>query len=618
MRTRDAMTHRGPDGSGLWTSKDQRVGLGHRRLAIIDLSAAGEQPMATEDGAFVVVFNGEIYNYRELRRELETAGYRFRSQTDTEVLLHLYARMGSEMVGPLRGMFAFAIWDSRKGGLFLARDPFGIKPLYYTQTGGVFRFASQVKALLAGRGFPVSSDPAGHVGFFLWGSLPDPYTLYRQIHAVPAGATVWVDANGAQAPRTYFRIADLFLSDSARAVTSAAEMSERLEEALRDTVRKHMVADVEVGVFLSAGLDSATVTALAAEEGRSKLRTITLAFKELKGTEYDESLLARKVAQRYDTHHLLRWVEEDEFHRDMGMLCERMDQPTLDGVNTYFVSKAAAESGIKVALSGLGGDELFEGYTGFREIPRLVRLISPFGAIPGFGKAFRWLTQRWFGLWTSPKYSSLFEFGATYAGAYLLRRALFLHWELDRVLDPKLVAEGWEELRTLQCLNQTICGLRGSRLKLTVLEQSWFMRNQLLRDADWAGMAHSIEIRVPMVDVELQRKLAPLVMSAHPPSKAHMARTPHLSLPDAILNRRKTGFNIPVQQWFQPSQAGGAERGLRSWAKKVYVAQTRHSPSSNAPSPSLAPRDSNDSDPLGRLSPWVQARGTDPKLSQSG
>jgi asparagine synthase (glutamine-hydrolysing) len=200
---RDRMLSRGPDGAGEWISPDQRVGLAHRRLAIIDLSPTGAQPMASSDGRFVITFNGEIYNYRELRHRLEQGGCQFRSQSDTEVLLHLYAEKGADLVNDLRGMYAFAIWDARERGLFLARDPFGIKPLYYADDGRTIRVASQVKALLQSQHIDTAPEPAGHVGFFVWGSVPEPFTLYRGIRALPAGNTMRIDASGCGGPKSF-------------------------------------------------------------------------------------------------------------------------------------------------------------------------------------------------------------------------------------------------------------------------------------------------------------------------------------------------------------------------------------------------------------------------------
>ncbi|HEX22442.1 MAG TPA: asparagine synthase (glutamine-hydrolyzing), partial [Chromatiales bacterium] len=277
MRMRDSMAARGPDGEGLWVSDPGEIGLAHRRLSIIDLTDTAHQPMAIADGRYRIIFNGEIYNYQALRRDLEGEGCRFHSTSDTEVLLQLYAKRGPNMVHALRGMFAFTIWDKARRGLFLARDPFGIKPLYMHDDGKTFRCASQVKALLAGGGIGKEVEPAGHVGFFLWGSVPEPYTLYRDIFAMPAGHTLWVDENGPRAPQAFFDVADA-LAHAAEESTQEP-VANALQAALRDSLRHHLIADVPVGAFLSSGVDSGTLVALASEQ-TPHTNAITLGFKE--------------------------------------------------------------------------------------------------------------------------------------------------------------------------------------------------------------------------------------------------------------------------------------------------------------------------------------------------
>ncbi|NWG29879.1 MAG: asparagine synthase (glutamine-hydrolyzing) [Rhodocyclaceae bacterium] len=572
LAIRDAMTHRGPDGAGLWLSEDGRVGLAHRRLAIIDLSPAGAQPMSSADKRLHVVFNGEIYNYRTLRAELEGRGHVFRSQSDTEVLLHLYAERGEEMVHALRGMYAFAIWDAQGGSLFLARDPFGIKPLYYADDGKCLRFASQVKALLRSRRVDTAASPAGHVGFFLWGSVPEPHTLYRGIQALPAGSTLRVGEAVTPRPKRFFSIAKVFAeAEETGGASSPVELAEKLGNALRDSVRHHLIADVPVGVFLSAGLDSTLVAGLATEVANAPLNTITLGFREYIGTENDETPLAETVAKRLGSIHRTRWVTRDDFEAEVVRLLASMDQPTIDGVNTYFVSKAAAEAGLKVALSGLGGDELFAAYPSFRDIPRMVRLFAPFRFLPRLGRGFRLLAAPLVRRFTSPKYAGLLEYGGTFAGAYLLRRGLYMPWELPEIMDPDLVRAGWRELAPLLALEETTTGLRAARFKISALELSWYMRNQLLRDADWAGMAHSLEIRVPLVDVRLLKTVATLVRANPGLHKHDAVGAARASLPDAVMRRSKSGFSVPVHRWLAKRMGQGQiPRGLRVWAQEVY------------------------------------------------
>jgi asparagine synthase (glutamine-hydrolysing) len=567
----DRMTARGPDGAGEWLSPDGRVALGHRRLSIIDLRAVADQPMAYGDGRLRIVFNGEIYNYKELRRQLAEQGHVFRTESDTEVLLHLYDRHGQDMVRHLRGMYAFALWDEARGGLLLARDPFGIKPLYVADDGQTLRVASQVKSLVAGGRVDTSPEPAGHVGFFLWGNVPDPFTLFRGIRAVPAGTAMWLDRQRSHPPRPFFDLAEVF-NEAPPAPADPRARAELLREALIDSVRHHLIADVPVGVFLSAGLDSTTITALASESGAGNLNTVTLGFREFQGGANDETELAEAVARKYGTHHQTRWVLGHDFVAERERLFAAMDQPSIDGVNTYFVAKAARETGLKVALSGLGGDELFGGYPSFRQIPRLVKALSPFAVVQWPGRIVRAATAGWLGALTSPKYAGLLEYGPTWGGAYLLRRSLFMPWELPELLPYPMVRAGLEKLQTSDELHATVARIENPRLKVSALELSWYMRHQLLRDSDWAGMAHSLEIRVPFVDIELVRRLAPLLASAAPPGKRDMADTPREKLPEPVLNRAKTGFVVPVRDWLLGEDRKAGDRGLRGWAKRVYDA----------------------------------------------
>src|SRR6202035_4025563 len=285
LRTiRDHMATRGPDGEGEWLAADGRIGFGHRRLAIIDLSDRAAQPMASAGGNAVIVFNGEIYNYRALRSDLEAKGYVFRTQSDTEVLLHLYAHKGAAMVRDLRGMFAFGLWDGDKQGLLLARDPYGIKPLYYADDGWTLRFASQVKALLSGGKISRNPEPAGWVGFCLFGSVPEPFTTFQEIRAVPAGSTIWVDRVGPHEAKQYFSLAEAYSgAEAASAPASDPEMQLRAQEALLDSVRHHLVADVPVSAFLSSGVDSGALVGLMRDAGQQDIQTVTLAFEEFRG-----------------------------------------------------------------------------------------------------------------------------------------------------------------------------------------------------------------------------------------------------------------------------------------------------------------------------------------------
>ena len=568
-RIREAMHSRGPDGAGLWLSRDKRAGLAHRRLSIIDLSDAGAQPMSTPDNALHIVFNGEIYNYLELRSDLEKRRHSFRSNSDTEVLLYAYREYGESMVDHLRGMFAFVIWDEERRGIFLARDHFGIKPLYYHDDGKTFRIASQVKAILAGGAVDVQPESAGHVGFFLWGSVPEPYTLYRNLFALPAGHTLWVDQHGPRELRKYFDIAE----DLGKATATKAEghFADILRDALLDSVSHHLIADVPVGVFLSSGLDSATLTALASEI-INQLHAVTLGFEEYRDSQADEVPLARKVAAHYGCVHHVSSISQHDFDEELPAILHAMDQPSIDGVNTYFVARAARRAGLKVAISGLGGDELLGGYPSFRQIPKVVSRLGPFSLMPGMGRLMRVISAPIVKKNMSPKYASLFEYGGSYGGAYLLRRGLFMPWELPHFLDGDFVREGWAKLQPVMRLDEWLKPVGSPHAKVAAMEMSLYMRNMLLRDSDWAGMAHSLEIRTPLVDIKLVRDLLPILASSHPPTKFNMATIPAKALPNAILNRPKTGFAVPVREWFMENDSS-EERGLRGWAKKILPPQ---------------------------------------------
>ena len=571
------MAARGPDGEGLWTDDDGRVALGHRRLAIIDLSEAGAQPMPNDDRSVVISFNGEIYNFHALKADLEARGHTFRSGSDTEVLLALYREHGEQMTTSLQGMYAFAIYDTERQGLLLARDPYGIKPLYVSDDGTTLKAASQVQALIATGGIDTEPDPAGHVGFFLWGHIPEPHTLYRGIRAFPPGHTQWIDAHGARAPRPFATLnAALRTAETHRQLVDRP--AEIVRDALLDTMRAHLVADVEVGVFLSSGLDSTTLAALAAEAG-GQLRTVTLGFEEYEGTEHDEVPLAESVAAIYGAEHETIRVGQREFMASLSSFLDAMDQPTTDGLNSYLVSHAAAQSGLKVALSGLGGDELFGGYPSFTEIPRLVRALGPLPGSATLGRGLRAVSAPLLarlGDRIHPKAAGVIEYGGDYPGAYLLRRGFFMPWELPDILGEDLAREGWNALQPIAQLEETVRGIETDRLRVTALESGHYMRSQLLHDTDWASMAHSLEVRVPLVDWTLLNELAP-VLASHPEvSKQTMAAAARPLLPPVVTDRAKTGFTTPVRQWLLESgEMDAQDRGLRGWAKYIYRRQTK-------------------------------------------
>ena len=305
-----ALATRGPDASGLWIAPGGEAGLAHRRLSIIDLNARADQPMHSADGRYTIVYNGEIYNYHELCDHLKTKGRRFRTTSDTEVLLEMFAEYGAEMLLRLRGMYAFGIWDQQARELFLARDPFGIKPLYFAEGNGALYFASQVKALMTTPGVDLSEEPAGHVGFFVLGSVPEPYTLYRGIHCLPSGHWLRATSRGVAAPQSFASpVREALQFDPGAMPHTQEEADACLHDALKDSLRAHEIADVPVAIFLSAGIDSGMIASLAAEAGND-VETLTLGLDRLQNTSEDELAQAPSVAEHYGLRHYTRFVVE--------------------------------------------------------------------------------------------------------------------------------------------------------------------------------------------------------------------------------------------------------------------------------------------------------------------
>lgn len=573
---RDHMRSRGPDGQGEWWTQDRRLGLGHRRLAILDLSHRSDQPLESACGRFVVVFNGEIYNYPELRGELERQGRTFSTDSDTEVLLHLYELNGAEMVRHLRGMFAFAIWDNQQRTLFLARDPYGIKPLYIANDGWTLRFASQVKALLASGRVSRDPEPAGIVGFHIWGSVPEPFTLYREIRSLPAGHTQIIDEAGPQEPKSYTSIALIMTQKVNGTASDLGDVGFHVRNAALESVRAHLLADVEVGLFLSAGVDSGALLGLMRDAGQRKIRAVTLGFEEFCGSPEDEVPAAARVAAFYGAEHVVRIVAEAEFREDLPNILASMDQPSIDGVNSWFVAKAAKEAGLKVALSGIGGDELLAGYPSFRDVPRWTRWMRFSSLIPGLGPTAR-IALRSLGLAERyPKVLGLTRYRGSYASAYLLRRALYLPFELEQLLEPEMLRTGLRRLQPLKLLNESMTPDPGSPIgRIAALESTQYMRNQLLRDADWAGMAHSLEIRTPLVDVKLLSALAPFMKHfGRGAGKQALASAPSLKMPADIVQRQKSGFGVPVGEWIAAANGTALKtKGAisREWAPQVLA-----------------------------------------------
>ncbi len=565
----DVMHRRGPDGVGKW--RDEGVYLGHRRLAILDLDPRSTQPLMAAGGRYVIVFNGEIYNYRALRADLEARGVTFRTTSDTEVLLELFAAEGEAMLPKLHGMFAFVIWDRQARRGFAARDPYGIKPLYVATTAQGVLLASQVKALLATGLIDRTPDPVGRTGFWLLGSVPEPHTWYRDIRAVPAGHCLWIEAERMTQPRCWHDLGAAWReAEAIAAARLPAAVYEQTRTALRETVARHLVADVPVGVFLSGGIDSGALAGLMVEAGAREVQGITIAYDEFAGQHDDEAPAAAVLARHYGITHHVRRVSREEFLADVPRILTAMDQPSLDGVNTWYASKAVAELGLKVVVSGVGGDELFLGYGSFRQLPRLVAGWRPLARLPGAltlaGLAGAWQARRS----GNDRWRHAPEWARTISGAWWLRRSVHAPEALPGLLDADLLAEGLHGFAA-EAWVERMTGPQpeDDTLALAQIESMTYLRNQLLRDSDWASMDHSVELRTPLVDAHLLARLQPLLLRFRDfPGKALLAHAPERPLPPALINRPKTGFGIPVQRWLR--EAGLIDGpGWRGWMRQV-------------------------------------------------
>lgn len=573
----DCMRTRGPDDEGVW--HEPGVALGHRRLAILDLDHRAAQPMNSACGRYAIVFNGEIYNYRALRAELIAQGTAFRTSSDTEVLLELFASSGESMLPRLQGMFAFVIWDRVERHAFAARDPYGIKPLFVARTSNGAIFGSQVRALLATGLIASEPDLRGQAGFWLLGSVPEPHTWFQHIRALPAGHCCWLSDRGLGEPRSWSDIGDVWRAAEADAAVGGRMdgfAREAVAAALRESIGRHLVADVPVAVFLSGGIDSGAVAGLMIEAGVRDVEGVTIAYEEFVGSREDEAPIAALVATHYGIRHHIRRVTREEFLADLPEILCDMDQPSIDGINTWYASKAVAELGFKVVVSGVGGDELFQGYESFRQLPSLVNARSILKRFPGvhgildtFGRlqASRSSNKRW---------SHLAEWSKTIEGAWWLRRSLYAPEDLVELMGEEEADVALGDFDPVEWVRMMGGPLpKDPKLALGQIESSTYLRNQLLRDSDWASMAHSVELRTPLVDSHLLHELQPYLFEfARYPSKALLASAPRGGLPRAVVGRRKTGFGIPIARWTE-HKPGGGQADSRAWARTVVAESGR-------------------------------------------
>ena len=581
-----AMTHRGPDDEGMHATPGAVIGM--QRLSIIDL-AGGCQPIFNEAGTIAVVQNGEIYNFRELRAELEGRGHVFRTKSDTEVIVHAYEEWGEECVAHLRGMFAFAVVDTRRETpagprLLMARDPLGIKPLYYARVNGALVFASEVRALVASGEVATEISREGLESYLLFGSVAEPVTLVEGVRSLEPGHRMSVRLGteaGEARPEAYWDFAGEAKKAAERSfgpTGSALRMTakERVRERLEDAVRSHLVADVPVGIFLSSGMDSTAIAALASRE-RAGIHTFTVVFPE---QEYSEAAMARRTAVRLGTRHEEMLLSGEDLEARLMEAVGALDQPTMDGVNTFFVSWAARQTGLKVALSGLGGDELFGGYSTFQTVPRAERLarvarrlpsaaqkaaaaVAGLGNRDGMGDAKRKMKA----LWREP---------AALPHAYFFARALFAPERAARLTGRsslELARTAWGEW-----MEETACGARelGEMAGVSCLEMRSYMVNTLLRDTDAVSMSQSLEVRVPLLDTPLVEFVAGLPEKAKRGAKKRLLREALGELlPEEVAGQKKRTFTFPWEKWLRGGLGRRVREGLEEPAGALETALDR-------------------------------------------
>jgi asparagine synthase (glutamine-hydrolysing) len=559
MRISEGIRHRGPDDVGLAEimGKDgEPNGLfGHRRLAIIDLSSAGHQPMFSPDDRCCITYNGEIYNYLELRRDLEREGVQFRSTCDTEVLLLGWERHGAEFLKRVRGMFAFAMWDREKGRGYLARDAFGIKPLYVAERAGEVMFASEVRALLASGRLDAQLSSAAVASYLFTGSVAEPLTIIDGIVSVPPGCVVEVapESGGFTAkPPERFLSAFASSDDIHREFSSHVH---RVRNALRESVRYHLVSDVPVAVFLSGGIDSSAVAGLASEVADGRIESFTVTFSE---ADYSEAQPAREAARRFNTNHHEILLSGQDLLNALPDVFAAMDQPSLDGLNTFVVSRAVRSFGLKVVLSGLGGDELFGGYPSFQR----ARILSPLWKVPSaMRRAGAVGVMPIHDLRAQRMRAVMSESQAAFA-AYRASRTLFGEKQLEQLTGSQYPG-GTGMQREPDDVDISKLGLMQ---QVSLYELTGYMRNTLLRDSDVFSMAHALELRVPLVDLEVAKVACAAAESMRlkrgNPKPILVEAVRDLLSPETI-NRPKKGFTLPFETWMRNEMFAEVDSVLR-------------------------------------------------------
>lgn len=561
-RAVSALTHRGPDDHGIVEISpvcgEGVVIFGHRRLSIIDLSEAGHQPMFDPETGNWIIYNGEVYNFRELRAELETHGCCFRSDSDTEVILQSYRVWGKDCVRRWRGMFAAAIWDATRQELFLVRDRLGIKPLYYSQIDGQFIFASELQALLETDLVSRQLNLAALNSYLMFGAVQDPLTLIEDVMSLPAAHTLTIKANSVELQEYWELPLD---GDDRRDKVST--ITKRLAERLEDAVQLRLVSDVPLGVFLSGGVDSSALTMLMRRVSPDQVKAFTISFVN---EEFDEAAQAKQTAQRLGVEHHSILLTEADMLASCADAVNALDQPSIDGVNTFHISRAVKSAGMTVALSGLGGDEAFCGYTHFRTVPRMERFARHYAHLPYIMRqaGASLLGSKRSDRSTKLRALLLDDYG--FAHPYFLARTLFLPDQIASLLEPDAIL-AIEYGAWATHLQKTI--KRAQKLdpinRISYLELKTYIANTLLRDADVMSMAHSLEVRVPLLDhlllEDLIRLPGNIKLSSKMP-KPLLVRSLPEPLPPGITARAKRGFTLPFAEWLPGQLRAEVEESL--------------------------------------------------------
>ena len=556
---------RGPDGQGIWRSDCKKITLGHNRLSIIDLSNNASQPFVSKDNKTVITFNGEIYNFNELRSELIKKNIYFKSKSDTEVILEAYKYWGLDCLNKFRGMFSFAIWDNEDKKIVLARDPFGIKPLYYCMFNEVLYFASEIKSLLSIENLSFNLSNLGIVSYYLWGNIQDPFTLYKEIKSLDKGSCLIIKDENKKI-FNYASIEEEILNAEEKKFKNIYEKEEYLKEITKETVDYHHVSDVPRTLLLSSGIDSNILLSSMSESNKKNCSALTLDF-NFEG-KMNETVLATESAKINNINHSSEIVSEDEYVKLIDVFFKNMDSPTDDGLNNFLISNIAKKQNSKIIISGIGGDELFFGYPSFNYIPKLNSFLKIFPDIKIINSFFenhlyKFLKTKKLNM----KYSGIFKYGRNLNSAFLLKRSLFLPQEIKELISKKEFKDGYEELNFFDNSLNEIEKIKDKKLSIMYLEIKYYLCSKLLRDSDWASMSNSVELRTPFVDWFYFKKILPLIKFDKNFGKMNLFNAFKNKLPVNLSNRQKTGFVIPHSSFMNKmSLPRKYSNPLKDWA----------------------------------------------------